>query len=375
MRTAAFLVAISPTEGFFSQIAAINVALGALDWRRWKPSLHVFVGGDVDVRTLQHWQRYFGEASTILVPPAQFAREGIWAQADGVFRWAPGDADVFVTVDADTLPVGNLEVVLDRVAETTSIAGVIAHYPFPSWPGVRSREAWERVSEGLVRQKLRLAHSYSLAGPGFDPNEQLTPFYPNFGVVFFPKSIFRDLADEYLCLRPKVAERLSNPDFSGQVALALAIANMGASTWSLPLRFNFPNDQEAASRFPDELDHVVVFHYLRTETIDRARIFVDAVEYDKLLHSPREGVNRAFQQHVRKILGPDYPFSAAKEDTDRVPTQLLPGRPDAFSLEGCENALGMSVRRQGSLLERLDTSIQDTRRAIVRLNAVLLGKR
>ena len=169
MNKVAFIVPISPTEGFFSQVAALNLALGALDWRRWNPSLHILVGGDLDVRTFQRWQPYLREASTILVPPAQFAREGIWAQSDGVFRWIPGDADVIVAVDSDILPVGDLEGVLDRVVDTTSVAGVIAHYAFPFWPGRQSREAWERVGEGLVRQSLRFEHSYSMAGADSRP--------------------------------------------------------------------------------------------------------------------------------------------------------------------------------------------------------------
>jgi hypothetical protein len=39
------------------------------------------------------------------------------------------------------------------------------------------------------------------------------------------------------------------------------------------MRFNFPNDAAAVSRYRDELDHVAVFHYLRTETFDRGQDF------------------------------------------------------------------------------------------------------
>jgi hypothetical protein len=59
--------------------------------------------------------------------------------------------------------------VLDRVVATASVAGVLAHYAFPFWPGRQSREAWERVGEGLVPQGLRFEHSYSLAGVNSDP--------------------------------------------------------------------------------------------------------------------------------------------------------------------------------------------------------------
>jgi hypothetical protein len=144
---------------------------------------------------------------------------------------------------------------------------VIAHYAFPFWPGVRSREAWECVSGGLIQQKLRFVHSYSLTGTDVASDERLTPFYLNFGMVFFARTIFRHLMEKYLELRPQIAGRLPDPYFSGQVALALSIAEMRISTRSLPMRFNFPNDSVAASRFPDELDHVAVFHYLLSTAV------------------------------------------------------------------------------------------------------------
>ena len=50
MRTVAFLIAASPNDAFYSQIAAISAALRCLDWVRWRPSVHVFVGGEPVLR-------------------------------------------------------------------------------------------------------------------------------------------------------------------------------------------------------------------------------------------------------------------------------------------------------------------------------------
>jgi hypothetical protein len=94
-----------------------------------------------------------------------------------------------------------------------------------------------------------------------------------------------------------------------------------------------------------------VFHYLRTETFDRARIFANAAEYDGFLHAPLEGVNRIFQQYVRKLLGPDYPFAAVPADSDSAATLVHQERPDTLSPEAYEKALPM--RRQRPILKRL----------------------
>jgi hypothetical protein len=101
---------------------------------------------------------------------------------------------------------------------------------------------------------------------------------------------------------------MRHPDFSGQVALTLAIADAGVSTWALPMRYNFPNDPVAERLYPDELAHVVVYHYLRTAEFDRHEIFVDSTRYARFLDAPLSGVNRTFRHAVREIAGPSYPF-------------------------------------------------------------------
>jgi hypothetical protein len=104
-------------------------------------------------------------------------------------------------------------------------------------------------------------------------------------------------------------DRLSFSDFSGQVALTLAIAATRSKAWALPMRYNFPNDPIAEQMYPEELNAVTVFHYLRTSVFDRQQIFVSAEQYEKFLGRSLEGVNRRFQEAVRAIVGERYPFS------------------------------------------------------------------
>ena len=306
MPRVAILIAASPTRAFFSQLAAFSLAIRNIPWSRWEPRVHVYVGGECDPDAYTDWRPHLREMDLIWVSDARFAREGDWAQSDDVFRFAPRDVDVLLAMDADTLPVASLETVLDRVLETGSVAGTLAHYPFPD----RSvRDSWERVARGLLDVPLEFGFSYSLIGPGSPDEHRLAPFYLNFGVVFFPSGSFAEVARQYLRMRPTVAERLDEPVFSGQVALTLAVTVAGVRTWALPMRYNFPNDPVAERMYPGDLAHVAVFHYLRTGKFDRHTIFTSREEYYRFLGLQLTGVDLRFQDSVREIIGSDYPFT------------------------------------------------------------------
>jgi len=208
------------------------------------------------------------------------------------------------------LPVSDLEDVLDAVAEAGSVAGVIAHYPTVlNFAFDSQRETWARLAEGLTHAQLNFAFAHTLMASDAPDQHRLTPFYLNFGVVFFPRTAFQSVADRYLAIRPRLVGRMRDSDFSGQVALTLAIADAGVSTWALPMRYNFPNDPIAEQMYPDELASVVVYHYLRTVAFNRHEIFVDATRYAQFLDAPLSGVDRCFRDAAKAIAGPTYPFS------------------------------------------------------------------
>ena len=77
------------------------------------------------------------------------------------------------------------------------------------------------------------------------------------------------------------------------------------------MRYNFPNDELAERRYPEELENVKIFHYLRTGEFDRHRIFLDSANYRAFVQSSLSGVNQVFQNHVKRIFGEAYPFEAA----------------------------------------------------------------
>jgi hypothetical protein len=286
------------------------------------------MGGEPDDDALDEWRPHLRDVTMLFAPTSQSEKiPFFYAQIDGLFRWAPIDADVFLRADADTLPIGDFEDVLDYVVETRSVAGVMAHFPFPTSPGMTSREAWLRAADGLINEPLNFRQAYSLTGADVPEENRLAPFYVNDGAVFIPKALFGDFAKRFLNLRPKLMDRLVAPYYSGQIALSLAVAEMHAPTCALPMRYNFPNDEVAAERFPEELESVKIFHYLRTDQFDRQLIFTDGSHYQSFLNAPLTGVNKVFQENVRRIIGPEFPFSA-------------PSQGDSFPLDAARNACG-----------------------------------
>jgi hypothetical protein len=287
----------------------MNLALRKLPWARWEPSVHLYVGGAQDEHAFRRWQPFLGDVHIHWTSDESFAREGDWAQSDDVFRFAPANADVLMAVDADTFPVQTLEDVLDRVVQTHSMAGVMAHFPnVVNETDASVADAWARMASGLTNRPLDFSFAHSLVSRETSPALRRAPFYLNFGVVFFARTAFEAVATNYLVMRPTLMERMPYPDFSGQAALTLAATEAGVSTWAMPMRYNFPNDPIAEEMYPEELEHVVVFHYLRTTRFDRHQIFTSAEHYARFLALTLSGADWRFQQAVKSIIGSEYPF-------------------------------------------------------------------
>lgn len=321
-----FLIPASPTPGFLSQIAAFDLALRRLTWQRWQPSILACFGeevGEEHRKDFARWRDAMPNVAAVFCPPSA-ENTYYYDQIDGLLRWAPRDADVLVRADADTLPVGCLEGVLDFVADNSAIAGTIAHYRFPSAEGVSNRDAWLAVSEGFASAPLRFDYSYSLADPRLSADERATPFYLNDGFVFVARNYFERFAPLFLDIRPRLMNRLQVPYFAGQIALALAVATIPLPAFAAPLRYNFPNDAVAAARYPEELENAAVFHYLRTDEFDRQKIFLSTDEYARFLAAPLNRPNAGFRDGVVKLFGTDYPFAAVETGSGKAHDTVAP---------------------------------------------------
>ena len=352
-RKVTFLVPASATPGFLSQIAALQLALRRLPWTRWQADIVVCFGGTAGLEAtfqLSRWLPYLADVTVVF--PRKRATDAVYdGQIDELYRAAPADADVLVRADADVLPVANLEPLLDLVLERSAIAGVTAHYPFPAPPGIGNREAWDAVAQGFLDAPLRFEHSYSLVTPDVSQAEQACPFYLNDGIVLFAREYFDRFAPLYLDTRPQLTDRLVDPYYAGQVALALSAARISLPSLALPLRFNFPNDPTAGERYPEELENAVVFHYLREDQFDRRQIFRWRETYSVFLTRSLNSANARFRDSVRTLFGDEYPFDHAPEPQDPPETResVIRAEPSAPSATLVTEALLASFRETGAL--------------------------
>ena len=342
-RVVNFLIPASASEAFAAQIAAFYSALISLRWTDWQPTVTVCFGEHFSTELHTTVFERFPQLKYVNATFAEVGHPNAWFynQIDALYRFARRDADVYVRVDADVLPVGYLEPILDLVSASNSIAGTIAHYRFPD-SRYRNRAAWNAVATHLPGRSLSFDYCYSLTDVKQPPDERASPFYLNDGCVFFSKSYFERFVPLYLQLRPRIMPQLELPYFAGQIALSLAAAQVELPRIALPLRFNFPNDESASIRYPEELADVRLFHYLREDEFSRSTIFNARESYEAFLQAPLSRTNSAFRDKVRSVLGESFPFRA--EPCQRTAaTSTASSEPDVPTLEGLTRTSGLEA--------------------------------
>src|SRR5436190_15111643 len=344
-RVVNFMIPASATAGFASQVAAFYSALQALRWTDWRPTVSVCFGEPFPPDVYNSIFQRFPQLRHI---NATFADSGppnnwFYNQIDGLYRFAQRDADAYVRADADILPVGDLEPVLNLICGSSAIAGTIAHYRFPD-SRYRNRSAWSAIA-AHADCTLSFDYCYSLSDTNQTADERATPFYLNDGCVFFSKRYFERFVPLYLQLRPRLMPHLEMPYFGGQISLALAVAQIDLPKLALPQRFNFPNDEKARHRYPEELADARIIHYLRDEEFSRSRIFSSDEDYRAFLAAPLNPTNCAFRDRVRSVLGDSFPFQAGPGPEIELDTPTQDSRPLA------ENYI--SIFQATSALERL----------------------
>ena len=103
-RRVAILIAGTRNAAFYSQIAAIAVALQALPWRRWRPSVHAYFGGPAgDDSTDEEgdwarWAPHLRDVHVTDVSSESFADKQNWAQVDATLELAPSDTEVLISL-------------------------------------------------------------------------------------------------------------------------------------------------------------------------------------------------------------------------------------------------------------------------------------
>lgn len=254
------------------------------------------------------WQPHFARITVRHADPADFRVDSYRAQGDARWKCVPADSDFAILADADTMILRPIDDLLSRLIEVPAIAGVIAHYPFPQFPGEHPQDKWASLARDWAGRDMPLTYEHSLMRPTDPPWLRACPFYINFGFVVVPQQLLEPLGSTYRWLTEQVPPVLRDPFFGAQVALTLAIYKHDVARHALDIRYNFPNDRTAEELHPSSLDDVRVIHYLRTEQFDRNQIFATRKDFDGFLALPVTGSSRILQDHVRRIAGGHYPF-------------------------------------------------------------------
>ena len=259
-------IPISPKPHFFRQVEYINRAFRARGGAYADARFLVSVGEDCapyDLIKAQPWSR--GRIDWHWVNPDDFRA---WSyHATTLDRYGPEpEGDVVIFLDADTMLIDRVDDVLDALAAEAAVAGVIAHTPPTTYD--RPHIRWKDVFSALGRQLpvARFQHS-AWGGMLFDPAHRFSPAYYNYGVVFFPRAIFTEIARHIRSSLEMTATAPINPGFRSQLALTLAIYDTNARHVALDLRYNFPNDEWADDQHRGELSDVRIIHYLREHVL------------------------------------------------------------------------------------------------------------
>ena len=306
-----FLIAASPTDGFFSQVGIFRLALNSLGGMYKEADIFLSLGDEKITDIPNRWSQYLDVGVIInWADPSEFQRIGKRAQGENKWLHDYSAYDLIIFSDADTILLTPIDELLFLTKEKKTVTGVIAHYPFPYDKNANIDELWQFLSNEFTGKDIELAYNHTLPAK----NSYIKcPFYLNFGFVIMAPSIFMTIRDTYLSIRSRISPLLKYPIFSGQIALTLAIHKHNVPTHSAEMRYNFPNDPIAEKLYPGQLDNVSVIHYLRTDKFDRQKIFTTEKAFNKFLSLDLQGSNKVFQGHIRAITRGLYPFEKQKK--------------------------------------------------------------
>ena len=300
-------IPIGQEKSMWTRAAYITKAV-----RQQVPDAHVRVTvGDISntAEGSRPWRELGQDMELCFLPRNDFAK---WAKTGNpntgtiMERFKPPfNADHIILVDADTFPISDIMEPFTSKAreEDISIAGMPAHVtPFPGYHD----STWQRLSAGFFKDRDFIKrHSHSLAsGYGImdsNPTQRLLPAgYWNTGVVYasrwYLEGLWPHIEDALEFVRGAVGSY-----FLDQIALSLAIMRNGLPHEELDARWNFPNQPEFESAYPDQLADVRWIHFLRKNQVDREADFHDHDSVRNfVLNSALKGSNEVLRKAMAK---------------------------------------------------------------------------
>ncbi len=312
-----FLLCGSPNDAFYSQVAFFRLSLDHLGEVYRTARVVAVFGGEEDPVLPPRWERLFDRIELIYASVEAFREHRHFAASDLRFRLFDPTADISCLCDADTVLVRPLPIeFIEEMKAHPALCGVVAHYPFPIsraahddpegqglYHGMPQAQAWERMGQIVLGRPIPRPLRYTLL-EGVEDDR--CPFYINYGFLAGPPGLLASLDRQLQEIQPDVSRMVGN-DFYGQVGIALAVERAALPWRALPMRFNFPNDRNADRLHPEELEKVVLLHYLRHTIFDRQAFFASRASFEEFLAMLLVGSDRVFQEHAQRITGGVYP--------------------------------------------------------------------
>lgn len=210
----------------------------------------------------------------------------------------PFTTDYILMLDADVICMRKFNEII-----SPGISGVMAHVsPF----GAAHKQLWGSFYELYLGKSLNGAETIPHSGWGVmvdDPAQRLSPPYFNTGVLMLSRDVAEKLYEPYVCATEFVQKNLDTY-FVEQIALTLAMDQIGHRPTILPLQYNFPNQDAFANVHPLQIERVAFLHFLREDVINRTTDFESHEAISRLVaRSDLKGVNALLRDRLEALHG------------------------------------------------------------------------
>jgi hypothetical protein len=277
--TIRFRIPISPTPAFYSQVRLFNFALRRLGGIYESARIDIMVGDFCDIEKViadNRWSKPFN-MTWMKVPDAIFRSSGVPGTANWRFVFQKEDppADIVIFCDADTVLLRDIDPILSSFPkDRPTIRGHMAHVPpdhsSTVLPLPIRAEYWPKLFELLGAPWPSGLHRYSM-----DEFQQWpeVPAYFNYGFVAANRLAVERLADGIFAMDEEVC-RITKSYMRCQISLSVLAARRGVEMEPIGAEYNTANDLVHMKLNKVGPDDIRVLHYLRSDEIDRYKLFI-----------------------------------------------------------------------------------------------------
>src|SRR5262249_9741653 len=142
--------------------------------------------------------------------------------------------------------------------------------------------------------------AYEHTGWGYlstDERYRYCPAYLNYGVVAMPRDFAHRIAGVIDSIFARVRERVGTV-YDAQIALAVAIAQLGFPARALPMRYNFPNVPLLEALHAAEFPHASILHLLGQHQMTKSGLYKSHDSLRAFASAPHLRVTNAKAQRI-----------------------------------------------------------------------------